>query len=298
MKLDYKKITDEILSRGFWLRLIIMSLSILLLAIDYNTFLLPNGLVIGGVSGIATIFHTYLNMNPATIIFILNLFFIVFSFIFLGPRDTGLTIIGSLLFPAFVYLTEPICATLAIHLEFDSVILIALIGGILLGISQGFIYKTGYSTGGIDIAILAINKYFKIPTGTATFFVNVLIIGSGILIFGLNKTLYSIILVAITSVIVDKILLGISDNKMFYIHTDKPDEVKEYINTIESGYTIIKATGEHAKEKNDLIMCVISTKDYYKFKHVITKIDPDAFFVISDCYEVYGGKRKRNFPFI
>lgn len=297
MNFDYKSLINEVCSKNFWSRIIIIVLSVLLLAIDYNTFLLPNNFVIGGASGIAIIVKEYTNIDPATFVFIFNILFIVVSFFLLGARTTGLTIIGSILFPAFISITSPICSRLSEYLVFDNYILVAIIAGLLFGIANGFIFKTGYSTGGCDIIFQLVNKYFKIPTGTASFIVNFIVIAFGGLIFGLNKALYSIIIVAINGFLVDKIMLGISDSKMFYIHTNKPDEIKSFINELGSGYTIMKASGA-VNKRNDLIMTVVSTKDYYMFKNVVTKIDPDVFFIISDCYEVYGGKRKANFPFI
>ncbi len=298
MKLDYKKIVDEVLSRNFWPRLVVVVLSILVLAINYNMFLLHNDLVIGGTSGLATILNEYIGINPATFIFVFNIIFIIISFIFLGPKSTGMTIIGSLLYPFFVSLTAPVCEIIASKLVFDNFILIVIISGFLFGTANGFIYKTGYSTGGADIMIQIINKYFKMPTGTASFIINSIIIAAGGMIFGISKAIYAIIVILINSFLVDKIMLGISDSKMFYIHTDKRNEVQEFINSMNTGYTIMRTDGGHTNAVNDLIMCVVSTKDYYMFKNVIEQIDPDAFFIISDCYEVYGGHRKEKFPFI
>lgn len=297
MKFDYKSITNEICSKDFWSRLLVMAFSVFILAINYNLFLLPNDFVIGGVSGIAIIFNEYTGIDPAAFVLILNILFLIASFIFLGNRSTGMTIIGSLLYPAFISITEPLCQAILPYLTLDNYILVALIAGLLLGTGDGFIYKTGYSTGGCDIIFKILNKYFKMSTGTASLIVSLIIILSGGLIFGLNKAIYSIIVVLINGILVDKIMLGISDSKMFYIHTDKPERIKDFIKELQSAYTIIKAEDFNGK-RTELIMCVISTKDYYLFKNIIAKIDPDAFFIISDCYEVYGGKRKAKFPFI
>ncbi len=298
MKLDYKKIIDEVLSKNFWPRLIVVVLSILLLAINYNMFLLHNDLVIGGTSGLATILKAYAGIEPATFIFCFNIVFIIISFIFLGPKNTGLTIIGSLLYPLFVSLTGPICEIIANKLVFDNFILIVIISGFLFGTANGFIYKTGYSTGGADIMIQIINKYFKVPTGTASFIINSIVIAAGGMIFGISKAVYAIIVILINSFLVDKIMLGISDSKMFYIHTKKRNEVKDFINSMNTGYTIMRTDGGYTNTANDLIMCVVPTKDYYMFKNVIEQIDHEAFFIISDCYEVYGGRRKQKFPYI
>lgn len=298
MKFDYKKIMDEVFSQNFWPRLFVVILSILLLAINYNMFLLHNDLVIGGTSGLATILNTTLGLEPATFIFVFNIIFIIISFIFLGPKNTGLTIIGSLLYPLFVSLTSEPCEFFANKLVFDNFILIVIVSGFLFGIANGFIYKTGFSTGGADILIQIINKYLHIPTGSSSFIINSIVIVCGGLIFGVSKAIYAIIIILINSALVDKIMLGISDSKMFYIHTKKRNEVKDFINSIGSGYTIMRTEGGYTNTANDLIMCVVPTKDYYMFKSVIESIDAEAFFIISDCYEVYGGRRKRKFPYI
>lgn len=298
MKFNYRELIDEVRSKNFWSRLIVVIICVLVLAINYNTFLLYNNLAIGGTSGIATIFHALMNINPATFIFVTNIILVIISFIFLGPKSTGLTIIGSILYPVFVSLTEDICLHLAEQLVFDNFLITAIISALLFGTANGFLYKIGFSTGGTDIIIQLFNKYFKIPTGTASFIIYAIIIAFGAVVFGINNAVYSIIIVAINGILVDKIMLGISNSKMFYIHSKKVDEITSFIQEIKSGYTIMHTKGGYSKETNDLIMCVVPTKDYYMFKNIVAKIDPEAFFIISDCYEVYGGQRKEQFPFL
>lgn len=298
MKFNYKELIDEVSSKNFWSRFLIMVISVFVLAINYNTFLLYNDLVIGGTSGLATIIYNWIGLEPAIFIFVFNIVFIIISFILLGPKSTGLTLIGSFLYPLFVSLTSDVCLRIADYLIFDNFILIAVISGILFGVANGFIYKTGFSTGGADIAIQLVNKYLKIPTGTASFFINVIVIVLGGITFGINKAIYAIIVIAINSLLVDKIMIGISDSKMFYIHSKKSKEITDFITEMQSGYTIMNTKGGYTNEPNNIIMCVIPTKDYYMFKNILEKIDPEVFFIISDCYEVYGGRRKEKFPFI
>lgn len=208
-----------------------------------------------------------------------------------------MTIIGSLLFPLFISITSSPCASIANSVEFDSMLIITLISGILFGIGSGLVYKMGYSTGGSDIIMQILNKYLSISSGLALFLSNVLVIIIGAFVFGINKAIYGIIIIVINSALVDKIMLGISNSKVFYITTNKPDEIKGLINTMKTGYTLLKAEN-HTKSKRDVIMCVLNTKDYYMFKNVVQQIDSEAFILITDCYEVYGGKRKETFPFL
>lgn len=298
MKFDYKELIDEVNSKHFWPRLIIMVLGVLLLAVTYNVLLLPYDLVTGGTSGIAIIINHLFDISPALFIFLVEIVLLILSFFLLGPKKTGMTIIGSLLFPLFISLTEVPCTILSQSIKFDSNLIITLISGVLFGTGSGLVYKMGYSTGGADIIMQIINKYFKISTGVAAFITNILVIVPGAFVFGLNKAIYGTIIVIIISILVDKIMLGISNSKVFYIKTKKIDEVKDFIKSMNTGYTIIRATGGYTNEESDMIMCVLSTTQYYMFKNVIQEIDKEAFIIITDCYEVYGGRRKEDFPFI
>ena len=298
MKFDYKELFEIVQSKNSWPRLLIMIIGVFIMAITYNTFLLHYELVTGGTSGLAIMVKELFNISPALFIFIIEVFLLILSYIFLGAKTTGMTIIGSLLFPLFISITSSPCSIIANSLEFDSMIIIALISGLLFGLGSGLVYKMGYSTGGSDIIMQILNKYMSISSGVALFASNVAIIIAGAFVFGINKAIYGIIIVVINSALVDKIMLGISNSKVFYITTNKPEEIKGLINTMKTGYTLLKAEGGYTKSKRDVIMCVLHTKDYYMFKNVVQQIDPEAFIIITDCYEVYGGKRKEIFPFM
>ena len=293
-----KELIKEAKTKSFWIRLILGTLAIFCLAVNYNVFLLHNDLVIGGTSGISIIINELTGITPSLFILVFNVFFIIISFIFLGAKSTRRAIIGSLLYPLFVFLTAPFCVELANFIELDNFLLIVLISGLIFGTSNGIIYRTGYSTGGMDILFEIVSKYAKVPRGTAALILNLLVIISGGFFFGLSKAVYAIIIVVLNSYLVDKIMIGISDSKMFYIHTDKIDEVIDAIKDLDTGYTLMKTEGGFTKAKRNIVMVVVPTSQYFMFKGLITKIDPEAFIIISDCYEVYGGQRKEQFPFI
>ena len=155
-----------------------------------------------------------------------------------------------------------------------------------------------YSTGGMDTLIQVINKYFKISTGAASLIVNIIIIISSIFMFGLEKAIYGIIIIIMNTTLINKIQLGISNTKMFFITTHKTTEIIKFLEATNSGYTFMKTEGGHSSNTNDMIMCVVPTTSYYMFRKTIMNIDPSAFIVINDCYEVYGGQLKERFPFI
>ena len=260
----------------------------LLVALAFNLFMAPHNLVAGGVSGLSLILKHYFGISPTIVIYTANFLLLVLSYFVLGKDQTKLTILGSILFPLFVSLT----ANLSTYVSFkeSELLLIAIFGGVLQGLGSGLIFKVGYSTGGTDILNMIVAKLFKISLGRSMLFTDGLIILSGAFVFGLNNLMYSIIILYIISFMTDKVVLGISDAKAFYIITNQDKKVKEYIiNTLHHGVTSIKAKGGYEEAKENVLMCVIPTREYYKLKEGIHQIDPKAFFVVTDSYEVKGG---------
>lgn len=299
MKFDYEKLLEEVKNKKIISRSIVLIFSVFLMALNYNLFLLPNNLVAGGTSGLAIVLKSVFGLDPQLFIYITSVVLILISYIFLGISNTNRSIVGALLYPVFISITTPIAEFLLPYLNFDSFLIVVLIASLLSGLSNGLVYKTGFTTGGSDIIMQILNKYLHIPTGKSNFVTNGVIIGIGGIVFGVNKVVYAIIYLYISSTLIDKILIGISDSKMFFIHSKKPDEIREFvIHEFNTGATIFEAEGGYSKSKNKMVMCVVPTSDYYHFKEMVLAIDPSAFFVISDCYEVSGGVKRTKLPFM
>ena len=260
----------------------------LLVALAFNLFMSPNNLVAGGVSGFSLILKHFFGLNSSTIISIANVFLIILSLLVLGKEKTKATILGSILFPVFVSLTEHLSTY--ISFKESEMILIAIFGGALQGLGAGLIFRAGYSTGGTDILNMIISKVFKMSLGNSMFFTDGTIIVIGAFVFGFNHLMYSLIILYLISTITDKVVLGISDSKAFYIITSKEKEVKDFvINELKHGVTEFKAQGGYNSESQTVLMSVVPTREYYKLKEGIHLIDKNAFFVAMDSYEVKGG---------
>ena len=283
------KLIEKINKKSYIQRLFEFIIGCLIISISYNIFIVSNSLVPGGVGGLAIIINNLFNIDNSTIIFILDISLLILSFFLLGRNKTRASILGSILFPIFVKLTENINVWLQV--DTSQVLLSALIGGLIYGFGAGLVFKAGFTTGGTDIINQIISKYCKISLGRSMLYSDGLIVLSSGLFFGLNSMMYSILILYIISLISDRVVLGISDSKVFFIITDKEDEVKEFIiNYLGHGVTIFKAHGGYKKETENVLMTVLPTKDYYKLKEGIKSIDENAFFIINDTYEVFGGE--------
>ncbi len=288
--MDIKKIMEKIINKNRISRLCFMVVGVFLLALNYNLFFVPNNLVTGGVSGLAIVFNNLFGWQNQIFISIANVLLLFVSFKLLGYSKTRNAIIGSLLYPLMIWLTAPLALRLIPLFTFDDFVITLVCASIVNGFANGLIYKMGYNTGGSDILMAIIRKYGHVPPGKANFISSLIIIAFAGLVLGVKPVIYAVVITYITSIIVDKMLSGISKSKLFIIQTSKISEIMDVIiNDLHIGATILKAEGGYSSKKQDLIMVAISTKDYVMFKEVILAIDKDAFFIINDCYDTEGG---------
>ena len=283
------KILEKINSKSSVKRHIQLVIGCLLIATSYNLFLVPNNIVAGGVAGFAIIINYLFNIDNSLVILIGSIILLILSYFLLGKEKTKATILGSLLFPICVNLTKNIGNI--IDIDTNQLLLISVFGGVVYGFGEGLIYKAGFTTGGTDIINQILSKYLKISIGNSMLYCDGTIVLLTAFVFGPTQFMYSIIILYVISYMSDRVILGVSDSKAFYIVTDEEEKIKEYIlRYLNHGVTVFNAKGGYAKENQKVLMCVLPTKDYYKLKEGIHEIDPKSFFVVTDAYEVFGGE--------
>jgi len=269
------------------------------LALCYNLFFVPNEIVVGGTSGLAIIIEELTGFNKQVFIYATAIILLIVSYCFLGKEETKRTVIGSLLYPLFVTFTAPIAEVLLHYLSFQEILVTVVLASLLYGFSNGIIYKFGYTTGGSDVIMQLLCKYFHFSEGTSSIIFNIVIILIGAFVFGFDNGVYAIIILLISSMVVDKIMIGMSDSKKFMIYTRESKKIKCLIEEdFMAGFTIFPTVGGYSHIRGAMIMCVIRNRDVNLFKARILEIDPTAFFVINDCYQVQGGVKRSNLPFI
>lgn len=287
-RIKNEDIVNQIYNKDKFQRSLTFLIGIFIVSITFNIFMIPNDIVYG-VGGIGVIFKKLFNITPSVVILISSILLLILSFVTLGFDKTKNSIIGSLLFPIFVELTEFIIPY--INLGNTEPLLLTIFGAALSGFGYGLIFKSGYTTGGTDILNQIVAKYFKKSIGTSMFFTDGLIIGISLFFFGMQKFMYSVVNIVIISIMTDKVILGVSQSKTFFIITDSETAVKKFImEYLDRGVTVIEARGGYTGNYQKMIMCTIPTKEYFIFKEGIESIDPNAFFMVTDAYEVSGGR--------
>lgn len=265
-----------------------------LTAFAFNVFFAPNNLVTGGVSGISIIVKNIFGISTSSFIAVTYIILLILSYFVLGKNMTRNSLIGSILYPLFVYLTEDVGSL--IQFDVSNPLLIVLFGALINGIGAGIVFKYGFSTGGSDIICQMISRIFKITLGDAVRIVNITIIfSSGFFIgevgqlYAWENVMYALICIYIISWLNDKVLLGISSSKAFYVITEHETSIKEFlIEGLGRGVTVLEGRGGYTGDRKKVIMCAIPTKQYFLAKEGILAIDKDAVILINDVYQSTG----------
>ena len=282
-----KKIKKET-TRDQVIRFINFIVGVTLAALSFNIFLRPNGLV-SGLSGISIIVERAFGITPSLFILIVNIGLIILSLITLGFKSTRNSAIGAILYPILIALTTPIVE--CININGIEPIVLTVCGSVMTGFGLGLVFKAGFTTGGTDIVEQIVHKYAKISVGTSIMIVSGLISVLTFFTLGFSSFIYSMVLVYVVSLLTDKVLLGISNSKTVYVITENETSVKKFIiNTLAHGVTVLDGRGGYTGNNQKVIMCIIPTREYFRLKEGIKKIDENALVLVTDAYEVLGGK--------
>ena len=260
--------------------------ALFLSALTFNVFLLPTKITAGGPNGVAIIIEKYTHLAPSITIFVINAVCLVLGFFLLKKDNFFSACISTFIYPVFVEATIPIAKALTIST--DDLFLVSIIAGVLNGITLGIIYRNNMNSGSFGIISQVLYKYFRISISHSNFIMNMIVILGGAFTFGWTVSLYAIIVLFIKSIIMDKVILGISSKKAFYIITKKSFEVERFIiDELNHGVTIFNAKGGFLIKNKKMLMAVVPYREYYVLTKGIKEIDPGAFFLATDAYQSY-----------
>ena len=290
---DINGFLNDLHKKHFLKNLLLFLAGVFLSAFAFNLFYQKYNVVAGGSTGLSILLDKFIDLDISVILLILNLICLLIGLIFLGWNYAFKMLAATFLYPLCVKGT--LFLTNYIDLEDTSLFLVMVVGGGLSGFSNGLIRNSGYSPGGFYALYDTMNKYLHISIGYANTIINIILILLGGFYFGMDKAVYAIISLLVSSYVVDRVTIGISDNKVFYIITERPLEVQEYVNNkLNYDLTIVNARGGYTNKKKKMLMCVVPTIEYVKLKEIVSEIDDKAFFLIVDTYESNVKKKCKN----
>ncbi len=269
---------------------VFITLGILSYSFGYTAFILPERVVMGGVSGLSALIYYALGINTGIMIFVLNVTMLAIAFKALTRQFVIRTIIGVGIMSLFVGLMQPFFATYPVITAGKDTFMHVLIGGALGGAGLGLVFSHNGSTGGTDIITVLLTKYFRMSFGRAIQLVDCTIIASSYFLFHSTETIvYGVAFTLVASFTCDYVINGTRQTVQFLIISKKYAEIADAINhQVNRGVTYVKGKGWYSK--NDVDMLVVLTRKYESQDvfNLIKAVDPDALVSQSFCQGVFG----------
>ncbi len=272
-----KKIINNII--GILLGNTIYALAVIL-------FVVPNGLITGGSTGIAIAIDHAFHIPMTIFVSIFNIVMFVVGYIFLGKKFAITTLISTFYYPFILSVFERSIGYTQI--TSDS-LLAALLGGVMIGTAIGLVIKCNASTGGMDIPPLVLNKKMGLPVSVSMYAFDFMILLSQVFFTDKEMVLYGIVLVFTYTIVLDKVLVFGKAQTEVMIVSKKYEKINEaIIYELDRGTTMLKSITGYMKNEYPVVMTVISNRELPRLNDLVLSIDDHAFMVVSKVNEVRG----------
>lgn len=258
----------------------------LLYSFGVNSFSIPNSIAQSGITGVAVIFNHLFEWPVGTVNLVLNIPLLILMWLFLGKKLVARTLCVTVLLSTALDVT----AIFAPPYEGDN-ILAALFCGLLQGAGLGLIMITGATSGGTDIVGRLVHKKWPhITVGTIVMIADAVVVASGMFVFkSIESGLYAIIMIFVSTKVIDALIYGTGNGKMLMIVTDKADEVsKAMVAASPRGVSIVPATGAYTGKGKNILICVARKHEISGILKIVRSIDDKTFIIVSEANEILG----------
>lgn len=265
-----------------------LTLGAFLAALALETFLIPNTILDGGVTGVSIIISKLTEIPISLLVLVLNIPFVYIGYKNLGRGFLGRTVYSMIAFSLFLELLKPLES-------FTDVMLLATVyGGLLLGLGVGIVIHFGGCVDGTESVSIVISKKTSLSVGQIVLVFNLVIYTIAGFIFGFNRAMYSLLTYFITFKVIDFVSEGLEQAKAALIVTSKGNNLsKEIYDRLGRTTTTIKGKGLISGEK-EVLYCVITRTEVFELKRIVDEMDDSAFVTILEVSDIIGDHIKSN----
>lgn len=289
---------------------LLLTVGSLLFAVGDVMFVNPYLLAPGGTYGLSNVLNTVWPWKISYYAICMDIPLLLIGTWILGPKFGVKTVVSTILIFAFTWVLEttwgynPVIHEGIVEEAMHNYVQIphsdlffipdyflnTVVGGVIYGIAIGLIFKSGATSGGSDIISMIIHKYTKISLGTLVLIVDSCITLTTLIAFKqIRLPIYSIILIAIESKVIDLIVDGIKSYKTVFIVTENIEEVRNFIiNDMKRGGTTFAGTGLYQGAQRKMIYVTLDRSDLIKLKSNLRFLDPHAFVNVIESSEIMG----------
>ena len=264
----------------FWL----LGCSIYAMAV--NTFAVPNSIAQSGITGLAIMINKLIDAPVGVTNFVLNVPLLILAYLFIGKKFVAktlwVTVILSVALDAFAIFMPAYRG---------DKILASLFCGLMTGLGLGIVIITGATSGGTDIIARLIHQHWQhISIGRVILAADAVIVALSAITFrSLESALYAVIVIYVSTKVIDGLIYGTGNGKMLMVITSKADEITKAITTrTPRGVSVVPVVGGYTGEQKSMLICVARRSEIGTINRIIKEIDSETFTIISEANEILG----------
>ena len=277
---------EKLAGRKPWMQVLIMILGNAVLALGTAAFVVPNGLISGGVTGIGLILEHFFGLPVDVGVFVGDAVLFLLGAAVMGKAFAATIILSTIVYPTFFSLFGKIPFLTSLT---DDKLMAAIYAGLLMGAGIGLVIKVGGSTGGMDIPPIILHKLFGLSIPVMIYVGDTALLLIQAIYSSTEQVLYGILVVLLSSIVMDKVLIMGQKQTQVVVISPQYEKINQMIHQqMDRGSTLLHATTGLEKSDQKVVMTVISNRQLAHLNELILQIDPQAFVVASEVNEVKG----------
>ena len=273
-----------------------LTVAAFIFAFAWEGFMIPNGMSAGGMMGLCTVvqYATGGLIQASVSYIVVNAVLILAAVLLMGIGFGFKTIYCIVVSSLAMSLISSVPALQCIPGQFFYVreaLVIPVLAGVLEATGIGLILRYGGSTGGTDIVALMVNKYYPVSLSKVFFYSDFVIIC--LILFLPEKSfadmIYGLIEIVVFTMFIDTVVGGRRSSYQLLVFSDKYQEIADHIiNNMDRGVTLLRAQGWYTKKDKNVLLILLSQKQFPALSKVIKDLDPKAFISVTNTHNVYG----------
>lgn len=258
-----------------------------LLAFAVCAFIVPQDYMLGGASGIALIVREFLPVRLSVITAVVNGTLFLVGLAFMGWQFAAKSLISTIIYPIIMAVFEEL--PIGTLFTGEDRLICALYCSVLIGLGIGLVVRVGGSTGGMDIPPCILQKYKGIPVGRSLMLFDGIIVLGQVVLKGFDGILYSILILFLTSAVVDKAVVSGTQTVQITIISPEYQRIRrEILEKLDCGVTMLDIETGYEGHTQQAILSVVYAKKYPEIRDEVLKIDSHAFIITADVKNVNG----------
>lgn len=251
-------------------------------------FLVPSGMVSGGITGLAIGLDNGFGIPKDLTVWVLQITLFAAGLFMIGKQFALTTLFSSFAYPALFSVMTRVAQHTGLLTE--DPFLCMIFAGLAFGLGIGLVLRQGASTGGTDIIAVILNKKFGLPISAVLYAVDALVLVTQIFfVDSAEQVLYGILFVLTYSVLLDVVLTSGKSRIQLQIISSQYEAINRMIlMKFDRGSTLYRTEGGFSRTASYAVQTIIGKRELFRMREEVLSIDSSAFIVISQVSEVNG----------